>query len=108
MKILIDECVPRGIRKALPDHECSTVPGAGFAGKKNGELLALAETAGFDVLLTIDQGLSYQQNLTGRAIAILLIRPRSNKLADLLPHMEASGRALRSIKPGQLVRIGPE
>jgi predicted nuclease of predicted toxin-antitoxin system len=108
MKILIDECVPRDVCKDLPDHECWTVPGAGFAGKKNGELLDLAEAAGFEVLLTVDQGLPYQQNLMGRTITILLIRPRSNKLVDLLPHMAASCRALDSIKPGQLVRIGPE
>jgi hypothetical protein len=79
---------------------------AGFAGKKNGEFLDLAEQARFDVLLTVDQGLAYQQNLAGRRIAILLIRPRSNKLADLLPHMEACSNALRSIRPGELVRVG--
>jgi hypothetical protein len=98
----------KDVCKALPDHECWTVPRAGFAGKKNGELLALAEDADFDVLLTVDQGLAYQQNLSGRTIAILLIRPRSNKLVDLLPHMAASCDALRSIKPGELVRIGAE
>jgi predicted nuclease of predicted toxin-antitoxin system len=108
MKILIDECMPRDVRKALPDHECWTAPGAGLAGKKNGELLDLAESAGFEVLLTVDQGLPYQQNLMGRTIAILLIRPRSNKLVDLLPHMAASCIALRSIKPGEVVRIGAE
>jgi len=108
MKILIDECIPRGVQKAFPDHKCWTVPRAGFAGKKNGEFLGLAERAGFDVLLTVDQGLAYQQNLTGRTIAILLIRPRSNKLADLLPHVEACARALRSIRRGELVKIGAE
>ena len=54
MTVLIDECVPRDIRKSLGDHKCITVPQAGFAGKKNGELLDLAEQARFDVLLTVD------------------------------------------------------
>ena len=107
MKVLIDECVPKDVCKSLPEHECWTVPQAGFAGKKNGELLRAAELAGFGVLLTIDQGIPHQQNLAHRAIAILLIRPRSNKLADLLPHMQACGRALQDIQPGELVAIGP-
>ncbi len=106
MKVLIDECVPRDVRKSLPAHECRTVPEAGLAGKKNGELIRSAESAGFEVLLTIDQGIAYQQNLTGRTIAILLIRPRSNRLTDLLPHMKTCAEALEVIKPGELVRIG--
>ena len=105
MKVLIDECVPKDICKILSEHECRTVPQAGLAGKKNGELLDAAEHAGFAVLLTIDQGISYQQNLRGRVIAIVLIRPHSNKVADLLPHMKACTDALRSIRPGELVTI---
>lgn len=106
MRVLIDECVPRGISKSLPEHQCWTVPQAGFAGKKNGELLSLAERAGFHVLLTVDQGLRYQQNLSGRVIAILLLQPRSNKLDDLLPYMAACAEALRMIRPGEMLTIG--
>jgi hypothetical protein len=71
MKILLDECVPKDLRLSFVGHECQTVPKAGFAGKKNGELLTLAEAAGFDVLVTVDRGLPYQQNLTGRKIALI-------------------------------------
>lgn len=53
-KLLLDECVPRKFRNYLPEYECVTVPEAGFAGKKNGELLLLAENAGFEVFLTLE------------------------------------------------------
>jgi hypothetical protein len=59
---------------------------AGLAGRKNGELLAAAETARFDVFLTTDQDIEYQQNLTRRKIAIIIFRTKSNRLTDLLPH----------------------
>ena len=66
MKLLLDECVPRKFRNLLPAHDCRTVPEEGLAGKKNGELLSLAEQAGFEVFLTLDRGLEYQQNLQGK------------------------------------------
>ena len=82
MRVLIDECVPRALKPFLSkeDHECRTVQEAGWAGKKNGDLLSLAEDA-FDVLITLDTNLSYQQNLAGRKIAIVVIRSSSNRRA---------------------------
>src|SRR5258708_495659 len=67
MRVLIDECAPRALKRLLVDrgHDCSTVQEAGWSGKHNGELLNLAETA-FDVLVTVDPNLRYQQNLAGR------------------------------------------
>lgn len=106
MRVLLDECVPRKVQRYIVDHECLTVPRAGFAGKKNGELLGLAEDAGFDVLLTVDKALPNQQSLTNRTICLLIIQARSNKLADLLPYLPACLEALHSIGPGQVVRIG--
>jgi predicted nuclease of predicted toxin-antitoxin system len=87
------------------EHECLTVPEAGFAGKTNGELLALAE-AGFDVFVTLDKGFAYQQNLTGRKIPILLIRAKSARLADLLPHAQACREAIATIEPGEIIHVG--
>jgi hypothetical protein len=58
MKVLLDECVPRKFKNSLPGHDCHTVPEAGFAGKKNGELLLLAEQAGFQVFLSITSELN--------------------------------------------------
>jgi len=65
MKVLLDECIPRKFKHSLPDHRCSTVPEAGLAGKKNGALLGLAEGAGFEIFVTMDKGLEYEQNLAG-------------------------------------------
>jgi predicted nuclease of predicted toxin-antitoxin system len=106
MKVLLDECIPRRLKNALPDHECQTVPEAGLAGKKNGLLLTLAEAAGFDLFLTMDKGLQYQQNLAGRSIAILIVRSRSNRLEDLLAHLEACRSIMSSIQPGEVRRVG--
>jgi hypothetical protein len=83
-----------------------TVPEAGLAGEKNGRLLALAEAAGFEVFLTVDKGLQYQQNLAGRRIAIVLIRSKSNRRRDLLPHVEACRSIIGSIRLGEVIRVG--
>jgi hypothetical protein len=81
------------------------VPEAGWAGKKNGELLSLAENAGFQVFVSLDQGFEFQQNLTGRNIAVILLRAKSNRLADLIPLAGKILMSLSSIEPGLLVRI---
>ena len=106
MKLLLDECVRRKFRNSLPSHDCRTVPEEGLAGKKNGELLSLAEKSGFEVFLTLDRGLEYQQNLQGRIIAVVLIGAKSSRLVDLLPHSPELLRVLRSVKPGELVKVG--
>lgn len=70
MRILLDECVPWPMHKLLRGHSCSTVQGEGWSGIKNGELLQRAEGQ-FDLFVTSDQNIRYQQNLIGRRIAIL-------------------------------------
>ena len=107
MKILIDECVPRDLKYHLGSqgHESLTVQEMGYSGKKNGELLALAENI-FDVFLTLDKNLQYQQNLTNRKIAVLLVGAKSNDMDDILPHLPACLDALATIKAGQVVRVG--
>jgi predicted nuclease of predicted toxin-antitoxin system len=105
MKVLLDECVPRKFKDSLSGHDCSTVPDEGLAGKKNGELLALAESAGFQVFLTLDRGIEYQQNLHPRTIAVVIIRTKSSQLAELLWHVPDLLQALKSIEPGQLIRM---
>ena len=82
MRLLLDECVDRRFAKELSGHEVRTVPQMGWAEIKNGALLTLAE-AGFDVFITVDRNLSYQQNLPGFNIAVLNLRAPSNRLADL-------------------------
>ena len=106
MKVLLDECIPRKFKRSLPSHECQTVPEAGFAGKTNGELISVAEKAGFEVLLTVDKGLAHEPNMAGRKIAVIIVRAKSNRLADLLTHAEACVAQIPSIQPGQIARIG--
>jgi hypothetical protein len=88
----------------LPEHDCQTAHYAGLAGLKNGELL-IAEAAKFDIFLTVDQGIEYQQNLTDRNIAIVIFRTKSNRLKDLPSHVPACRAYIESIQPGQVVRI---
>jgi hypothetical protein len=71
VKILLDECVPVQVRHALPGHEVATAQQMGWRGISNGDLLAAAESAGFDLFILADKNLRYQQNLTGRRLAIL-------------------------------------
>jgi hypothetical protein len=106
MRLLLDECVPRKFRNFLPGHDCRTVPEEGLAGKKNGELLSLAAKLGFEVFLTLDRGLEYEQNLPQRTIAVILIRAKSSRLADLSRHSSETLRALDYIQPGELVKVG--
>lgn len=106
MKVILDECIPKKLKSSFVGHQCSTTPEEGFAGRKNGELLSLVEQAGFQVFVTLDKGIQYQQNLTGREIAVLVIRARSNRLIDLLPHAEACLSALGRTRPGEVVVVG--
>ncbi len=106
MRILIDECIDQRLRNYLPEHDCQTARHAGFGGLKNGDLLKAAEAAKFEVLLTVDRGMEYQQDLNRRNIAVIIFHTNSNRLKDLLPHTPACLVHLDSIRPGQIVRIG--
>ena len=104
MRILLDECIPRALKAHFVSHECRTVPEAGWAGKKNGELLKLAEGS-YDVFLTLDKGMQYQQNLSGCAIAVLIVKTISNRIEDLINRVPACLTALDRIRPGQVFRV---
>ena len=108
MKILIDECRPDELKDLLSakGHECQTSRRAGFGSKKNGELLTLAEGR-WDVMLTSDRNIKYQQNMAGRKISIVILRAKTNRMTDLLPLMPACAEALLSIQPGRVVEVGP-
>lgn len=82
MKILLDECVPRKLSPLLIGHEVWTVPKAGLAGLENGKLLAEA-AYNFDLFLTVDRNLTFQQNMTSLPIKVLVVQAMSNKLDDL-------------------------
>jgi predicted nuclease of predicted toxin-antitoxin system len=106
VRLLLDECVSRLLKSRFAGygHECLTVPEVGLAGKKNGELLMLAEGK-FDVFVTIDKNIRYQQNLTGRKIAVLIIRAQSSEIDDLLQQLPACIAALQTIQPGQVIQV---
>jgi predicted nuclease of predicted toxin-antitoxin system len=105
MKLLIDECLPRSLKRYFGNHECGTVQEMGWSGQKNGALLALAEDK-FHVLVTMDQGIQYQQQLATRKIAVLVFSARSNQLEDLAPLIPAALEALGTVLPGRVVRVG--
>ena len=104
-RILLDECIPRKFKAHFGEHQCVTVPELGLAGRKNGELLSLAEGDGLQVFITLDRGIAYQQNLSGRMIAVVLVGAKSSRLADLIPHAAKILEVLAKIEPGQLVRV---
>lgn len=88
MRILIDECVPSIVKKRLPERELETVQAMGWAGIKNGELIGLADSE-FDVFITSDKNLRYQQNLTQRNIAIILLPSNQVPIVEkLLPRID--------------------
>lgn len=105
MKLLLDECLPVDFRHHLPGHEVHTVQWAGLKTLKNGHLLQKAEEAGYDVFLTVDQGIPYQQNRSWRRIAVLVIRTRTNQLEDLLPLAERVLRAIGQVLPGSVISV---
>ena len=104
MRILVDECLPRRLAKALAGHQVQTVQQAGWSQKTNGELLGLAQGL-FEVFITIDSHLVHQQNLTNLQVAVVVLRAKSNKFEDVEPLIPGILRALQTIKPGQIVKI---
>ena len=103
MKGLLDEKMPHQLRGYLPNYDVSTAVYVGFGGFTNGELLQAAEAAGFEVLLTGDLSLEYQQNLTGRKIAI--VSPSANSWRIVRHHVPAINDAVKKSSPGTFVRV---
>jgi len=105
MRILLEECVPRRFRHQLPEHEVRTVPEMGWASFKNGALLSAA-SGKFDVFLTTDQRLSYQQNVPAFALAVIVLVAARNKLEFLLPLVPELIKVLAAVKAGEVRRVG--
>jgi predicted nuclease of predicted toxin-antitoxin system len=84
MKILLDECIDRRLAREFVGYEVKTVPQMGWAGINDGQLLVLAAVE-FDVFITVDRNLSFQQNLPQFNIAVIVLKARSNRLVDLKP-----------------------
>ena len=105
MRLLLDECVPKRLRRELSDHEVRTVPEMGWAAKENGDLLQLASDR-FDVFITADQQLNYQQNVSRFPIAVVILVARRNKIEFLIPLVPELRRLLPQVQPGNVYRIG--
>ena len=98
MRILLDECVPWPMHKLLVGHECSTAPQRGWGGILNGDPLRLAEDE-FDLFITSDQNIRYQQNIAGRRIPILELS--TNKLRRIQAAAAQIQSAIAAIQPGE-------
>ena len=107
MHLLLDECVPARLRRALPTHQVTTVVEAGWSGVKNGKLLALAATS-FDAFITVDKNLPYQQNISTLPVAVLVLDAVSNELPYLLPLIPTLEAALANLKPGSYLLLRTE
>ncbi|HEX4966594.1 MAG TPA: DUF5615 family PIN-like protein [Thermoanaerobaculia bacterium] len=105
MRVLLDECVPRPLKRALPDHLVSTVGEMRWRGIENGELLALVREAGFEAFVTVDQNLAYQQNLRAAGLRIVILVAQTNKLQDLQSLIPSLREALARLGPGEMIRI---
>ena len=102
--MLLDECVPRKLKSELPGHDVRTITEMGWSGIKNGPLLRRAAQE-FDVFLTVDQGVEYQQNLFGLDLAIVVMVAATNDIDDIRPLMPRVRQTLGSALPGSIIRV---
>src|ERR1041385_6841859 len=105
MRILLDECVPKRLKRELKGHNALTVGDLGWAGKQNGELIRLMLKHDLQVLLTIDQNLSFQQNLRDAGVTVVILSAGENRTGDLRPLMPRVLAALAQAAPDKLIII---
>jgi len=105
MKVLLDECVTRYLKRDFTGHDVLTVEEAGFRGLKNGRLLQAA-SGQYEVLVTVDQNLQYQQNLKNLAVAIMVLKAKRSTYAMLKPLMPQVLEILEKINPGEIIILG--
>jgi len=104
MRLLLDENLDWRLARSLPGHEVESVQKNGWAGIKNGELLARADQV-FDVFVTMDGNLQFEQNYSRVRLAIVALRARSNRLRDTEPLMPKLVALLPALKPGTVTRL---
>ena len=104
MKWLLDECVPRRLKREFINFEVFTIEQAGFKGLKNGNLLREASKT-FKVLITVDKNLEYQQNKKDLPMAILILSARSNRFESPAPLISLVKQALEKIETGDVIKI---
>lgn len=105
MRLLLDESLPRRLRRYLPNHSVRTVVEMGWGGIKNGKLLALA-AGQFDAFLTADKNLPYQQNRATLPLSVVVLDARSNELSQLLPLLPRLEATMIALTPCSFARVG--
>jgi hypothetical protein len=105
MKVLLDECLPKRLKRGLPGHDVTRVQEMGWAGIKNGALIRLIQAADFEVFVTIDGNLEYQQNLRTINFAIIVLGAPDNTFDTLHSLMPQVIEALKKIKVGEVVHV---
>ena len=103
-RVLLDECIDRRFRSHIKEHDVRTVPEMRWAGSRNGDLLKMAAEE-FDVFVTVDQNLYFQQNLRDLPIAVVVLRAASNRLPDLLPNVPTLQAALADLRLRQVTFV---
>lgn len=104
MRILLDECLPKRLGQLMVGHQIRTVQQMAWSGIKNGRLLSLAQHQ-FDVFVTVDRGLTYQQHVVDYDIAVVVLSAPSNRFVDLSPLIPATQTALPTLQPGAFLVI---
>lgn len=104
MRVLLDECTPRKLRQDLPEHEVRTVGEMGWRGTRNGALLLQAASE-FDVLLTVDSNMEFQQNLALLPLAVIVLVAFKNDIELLRPLMPQVDALLPTIERGRLYHV---
>ncbi len=105
MKILLDECVPKRLLREFAPHECPTAGQAGLDGIPNGQILVEAERLGFELLVTVDQGISRQNSFAGRAIRLITLRSGTGTYEQLQPLVPECLRLFASTPPGSTAEV---
>lgn len=104
MRLLLDECTPRRLKRDFAGHTIFTVEEAGLKGLKNGRLLRAA-VGNYDALITVDRNIAHQQNIASFGVAVVILVAKSNRHEDLKPLVPKALEALKQIKPGEIVEI---
>ena len=105
MRVLLDEQLPRHLAGDLAGHQVRTVQQEGWAGVKNGDLLRRAAASGFDVFVTADQSVEFQQNLARTRLGVVVLVALSTALEDLRPLVPAALSAIGRVRPGEVIRV---
>jgi predicted nuclease of predicted toxin-antitoxin system len=105
VRILLDEQLPRQLARELGGHQVRTVQQQGWAGLTNGDLLCRAAADGFEIFVTADRNLQFQQNLSGSPLGVIVLVALSNAIEDLLPLVPGLLDAIGEVRSGEIRRV---